>query len=116
MKLHSNIDFKRQLFGIVWEIIFDSNEMTELREKLKCRSFKNVLPLNLLDGAIEDCHAIFTCRSVSADEDYSTGSTYFIKADETPRCLLEHFALNVFQNHTKDLEFDARLVSFSSIF
>lgn len=54
-----------------------------------------------------DCQEAFSCRSIQgADESYSSGSTYFVTADQAPRCLLEQLAMSIFRFHTKDALFD----------
>jgi len=46
-----------------------------------------------LESLRQDCHEAFSSRSIKdGNENYSTGSTYFIKADEKPRCFLEKLA------------------------
>ena len=67
------------------------------------------LTLEELETLKLDCLEAFTCRSISdANEDYSTGSTYFIGADRSPRCFLEKVALAIFRFHTKDAVFDGK--------
>lgn len=53
---------------------------------------------------IKDCKKAFTCRSLSkkGDKQYSSGSTFFIRANSEPRCLLESIALSIFKYHTGD--------------
>jgi hypothetical protein len=60
-----------------------------------------------VDELRQDCVQIFNSRAISANsENYSTGSTYFVKANETPRTGLEQLALSIFQQHTKGMTFD----------
>lgn len=49
---------------------------------------------------IEGCKAVQDAKSVEKDADYSIGTTYFIRADETPSNLLEECALAIFRHHT----------------
>jgi hypothetical protein len=57
----------------------------------------------------EDCKASFNCRSLSSGSDnYSTGSTYFVKASDKPNCNLEALALQIFRQHTSGLDYDAK--------
>lgn len=37
------------------------------------------------------------------------GSTFFLRSNEMPRCLLESAALCVFKEHTSGMEYDDRL-------
>lgn len=71
-------------------------------------NFHNCLYLNHEEMELLklDCQEAFTCRSIhDADESYSSGSTYFLKSDQNPRCQLEQLALSIFQLHTKDAIF-----------
>ena len=63
-----------------------------------------------LDCLKSDCSEAFTCRSIpDSNENYSSGSTYFIRANEDPRCFLEKLALSIFKFHTKDATFNHKL-------
>lgn len=53
-----------------------------------------------------DCKDCFTCREVEDGDNYSVGSTFFLRADEAPRCGLEALALQVFSAHTEGEAFD----------
>ena len=54
---------------------------------------------------IDDCSKAFTCRALSSTADnYSTGATFFVSADSTPRCLLEKTALSIFRHYTDHLK------------
>ena len=57
-----------------------------------------------------DCRKAFTARNIDnqEDENYSAGSTYFLRADKKPRCALEAFAQEIFQTHTKNATFDPK--------
>ena len=50
----------------------------------------------------DDCRLAFTSKNVE-ERGYSTGSTFFIKACEKPRFLLEYLAQEVFKLHTMRL-------------
>ena len=55
----------------------------------------------------KDCEKAFNCRSFnSSKENYSTGATYFIRANESPACNLENLALQIFKHHTKDITYN----------
>lgn len=55
----------------------------------------------------KECIYAFNSRSInSASENYSTGSTYFLKATESPKFPLEHLAQQIFNQHTQGMEFD----------
>jgi len=64
---------------------------------------------SIADNAfIKDCSSAFTCRALTSSADnYSTGTTFFIRADENPKCLLEEVALSIFKHYTADMSFDA---------
>ena len=63
---------------------------------------------------IKDCSRAFNCRSLQKksksknknvnkpDKQYSSGSTFFIKSNSQPRCLLESIALSIFNYHTSN--------------
>lgn len=75
-------------------------------------SFHKVLSTDSeeLDCLKTDCGEAFTCRSIpDANENYSSGSTYFVRADQDPRCFLEKLALSIFKFHTKGAAFDQEL-------
>jgi hypothetical protein len=74
------------------------------------RSFYGVVVDELATERLrEDCKTSFNCRSLSSgSENYSTGSTYFIKANDKPGCNLEALALQIFQQHTSGLDYDAK--------
>ena len=60
-----------------------------------------------LNKVIECCKLSCNIEPVATNADYSTGSTYFIRADETPRCVLEECAKSIFEYHTQGVRFDA---------
>jgi hypothetical protein len=69
----------------------------------KFKSFLNTTAaLSEVDTAdlLKDCKDCFTCREVEDGDNYSVGSTFFLRADETPRCGLEALAMQVFKAHT----------------
>lgn len=64
----------------------------------------------LLEDTFHDCALAFNCRAIETDEDnYSTGSTYFIRPCETARCGLEELALDIFKFHTQGKAFNPSL-------
>jgi hypothetical protein len=69
-------------------------------------SWKHILPKDSLETLQKDCAIVFNSRAINAEENYSTGSTYFIKADETPNSTLERLAKAIFEHHTKGKTFD----------
>ena len=59
-----------------------------------------------LSEVLVDCEQAFNCRNTSKNQNYSVGSTYFIKGNEAPRCNLECLAKQIFDFHTKGSTFD----------
>jgi hypothetical protein len=59
-----------------------------------------------LDTLREDCKVAFTSRAVEAGDSYSNGTTFFLPCQMTPRCTLERLALEIFQQHTKGIEYN----------
>ena len=47
---------------------------------------------------LESLRLAFDIRAVEKNSDYSSGSTYFIRALEDPRCQLEELALSIFKH------------------
>lgn len=102
------------MLKIIWAILKNINIIrtfilktpNKLKRMEGFESFHDCVPFCLLDDAVRDCKIAFTCRSVSSKEDYSTGSTYFQRADQPPRCLLEALALEIFRKHTTGRIFD----------
>lgn len=78
------------------------------------RSFDNYLSVeseSSYKSLIEDCNVAFTAEPKDDDEAYSLGTTFFIPSHMKPRCLLEKLALDVFNEHVKELddgEFDPK--------
>lgn len=58
---------------------------------------------------ISDCKTCFTCREVEDGENYSVGSTFFLKANDPPVCGLEALAMQIFAKHTEGKSFDPAL-------
>jgi hypothetical protein len=55
----------------------------------------------------KQCEFAFTAKSIKGEsENYSTGSTFFIRANKKSRFPLEHIAKEIFKFHTKDIDFD----------
>lgn len=68
-------------------------------------SYYNIVDCSAhLDSLLHDCKVAFDSKHLAnSNENYSLGSTYFIKANEKPRCSLERIALDIFSFHTKDI-------------
>lgn len=72
------------------------------------KAFYSVLPKDdSLSEVLIDCEQAFNCRNTSKNQNYSVGSTYFLKGNEAPRCNLELLAKQIFDFHTKGTKFDA---------
>lgn len=69
-------------------------------------AWKEILVPELTESLQKDCAIIFNSRAISENENYSTGSTYFIKANETPNNSLEAIAKAIFEFHTKGMTYD----------
>jgi hypothetical protein len=77
-----------------------------LCDEFKFKSFLNLLsPFSedAMEALLEDCKTCFTCREVEDGDAYSLGSTFFIRANETPTCGIEALAKKIFELHTLDL-------------
>lgn len=60
-----------------------------------------------LSEVLIDCEQAFNCRNLpSKNQDYSVGATYFLKANDLPKCNLEQLAKQVFDFHTTGMELD----------
>lgn len=70
------------------------------------KSIKKIFPPEKVGELQRDCAIIFNCKSISAAEDYSSGSTYFVKPSEKPRTALEELAQKIFLYHTNGMEYD----------
>lgn len=55
---------------------------------------------------LSDCQSAFTARSVGTEDNYSTGSTFWVAAGSKPRTVLEKLALQIFEHHTAAAVFD----------
>ena len=53
----------------------------------------------MLDRLVSDCRSVFTARAASRSQ-YSSGETFWLGADATPRCALERLARRIFDLHT----------------
>jgi hypothetical protein len=72
--------------------------------------FKNCVARDSPDSherLVAECNTVFTARETDDGETYSSGETYFIGADATPRTSLERLALDIFKHHSNGLTFDA---------
>jgi hypothetical protein len=54
-----------------------------------------------------DCETAFTSRAQSKGR-YSSGSTFFLRADEKPMCALEQLAMSIFRKHSEYATFDEK--------
>jgi hypothetical protein len=83
--------------------------MTSVEEEFKFKCFPGMLgglSAKALASLQADCGSCFTCREVSDGDNYSVGSTFFVKADAVPRCGAERLALEIFKLHTEGRSFD----------
>ncbi|RHY04396.1 hypothetical protein DYB36_005857 [Aphanomyces astaci] len=55
---------------------------------------------------IQDCKSCFSCREVEDGDNYSLGSTFFIKANEASVCGMEVLAKKIFDLHTQGMTYD----------
>ncbi|EQC34426.1 hypothetical protein SDRG_08196 [Saprolegnia diclina VS20] len=82
---------------------------TDLGAEMKFKCFQDLLgdlaPADH-DRLLDDCKTCFTCREVEDGENYSLGSTFFVRANDTPTCGMEALALKIFALHTDGLSFD----------
>jgi hypothetical protein len=69
-------------------------------------AWKHIIPDTSLETLQKDCAIVFNSRAIDTDENYSSGSTYFIKANETPNSTLEALAKAIFEQHTRGKTFD----------
>lgn len=115
--MHDPLDHygnSRRTVSITTAIRQPMKEPVDRRCGLNCdvSSLHGILSIDSeeLDCLKSDCSEAFTCRSIpDSNENYSSGSTYFIRADEDPRCFLEKLALSIFKFHTKDATFNHKL-------
>jgi len=77
---------------------------------MAAKAFYSVLAKDeTLSEVLIDCEQAFNCRNIPSkgNQDYSVGATYFLKANDTPKCNLELLAKQVFDFHTNGMELDA---------
>ena len=73
-----------------------------------CR--RGILPASLSVGDLKsDCSAAFTAKETGGNEGYSTGTTFFVRVNDTPNCLLEQMAHSIFNFHRSELRVPAVL-------
>ena len=90
-------------------------------------NFENCLSHSptVIQSLKDDCLHAFTSPNTNEDEEknndddididiestsyHNKGSTYFQRSNLKPRCNLEALALSIFEFHTKDATFDARI-------
>lgn len=83
------------------------NFLEILNEKSNNKSSKDGELNETLLELRKQCEFAFTAKSIKGEnENYSTGSTYFIRANQKSRCPLEHIAKEIFKFHTRDIDFD----------
>ena len=93
-------------------IVIDSNGRIVPHVKglinYKFRSIDNCITCNNNNkkDILRDLFNIFNARKLSSQDKYSSGETYFIKRNQTPRCNLENLALNIFRFHATNLDYD----------
>ena len=51
---------------------------------------------------LRDCELCFNAKQ--ANESYSSGATFFVRASEAPKCTVERLALEIFAFHTRDVQ------------
>ena len=56
-----------------------------------------------------DCNIAFTAREMQDDDDYSSGDTFFLPAGEEPSTKLERLVKNIFDHHTKGIQYNPAL-------
>ena len=77
------------------------------KQQLPTKTFRNFLSKKTAFALHNDCRHAFTAQAKD-DTVYSAGSTFFIKADTKPSCMLEALAMKVFRFHTRGAKFDPR--------
>lgn len=77
------------------------NHCESYPESILCQDLER--DLNILR---EDCKVAFTSRAVESGDSYSNGTTFFVPCLMAPRCTLERLALEIFQHHTKGIEYN----------
>ena len=70
-------------------------------------SFNNCFSGNI-NHIKEECKRAFKIKEIQSKEQYSTGSTYFVRATESNSNLhiLEKLAMEIFQYHTQNINYD----------
>lgn len=56
-----------------------------------------------LETLRRDCEVVFTARDKPDGAAYSAGQTFFLPANQRPRCALEALAMMIFEKHTEHL-------------
>ena len=60
-----------------------------------------------LSALCADCHAVFTARASGDGEGLSSGCTFWVGAGTTPTSAIERLALDIFEYHARNADFDA---------
>ncbi|OQR81903.1 hypothetical protein THRCLA_11302 [Thraustotheca clavata] len=82
----------------------------DLGAEMKFKCFRNLLkelPSDSHQLLLDDCKTCFTCREVEDGENYSLGSTFFVRANEEASCGMEAIAKKIFELHTASMTYDA---------
>ncbi|OQR85073.1 hypothetical protein ACHHYP_12372 [Achlya hypogyna] len=82
---------------------------TDLGPEMKFKCFRDLLgdlSSTAHEQLLEDCKTCFTCREVEDGDNYSLGSTFFVRASDTPSCGMEALAQKIFALHTAGMEFN----------
>ena len=100
------------------DLCFDSNFRIPFSGKLNFEfgNYSNCLSHSpeIIESLKSDCQIAFDSSnaqdnddvsSVVSNEYHNSGSTYFQRSDQEPRCSLEALALSIFNFHTKDATF-----------
>lgn len=96
------------------ELAVDQHGRVVAQIPSKCfryRSFSGVFNEETAPSLWADCcSAARSVRDVHSESEYSEGQTFWVGADETPRCSLEQAALDIFRFHTgvQGCTFDAK--------
>ena len=69
------------------------------------RTYPGLICSERAERLIPSCRKAFTAKAleVDPDEGYSVGSTFFVRANEAPKSLLEGLAMEIFHKHTTGL-------------
>jgi len=68
------------------------------------RSFEAVVHMD--DRLVDDCKTVFTARETEKDQEYSSGETFFVRADTEPKSALERLAMDIFMFHAGSQVYD----------